>query len=71
MLESVCDDARVPHWRLISEYGAASAGLARRVQVQLGSAAAPPHLAVLFPYSEGAKAVLDLLIAAYPVVIRR
>lgn len=71
MLAEVAADARVQHWRLISEYGAASAGLARRVQAQLGSAAAPQHLAVLFPYSEGAKAVLDLLIAAYPVIIRR
>jgi hypothetical protein len=70
MLAAVAADAKVPHYRLITEYGAASARLAQRVQAQL-STAPPEHLVVLFPYSEAAKAVLDLLIAAYPVVIRR
>jgi len=70
MLAAVAADAKVPHYRLITEYGAASARLAQRVQAGL-STAPPEHLVVLFPYSEAAKAVLDLLIAAYPVVIRR
>lgn len=71
MLAEVAAAGKVPHYRLIAEYGAASAALARRVQERLGDGEAPEHLAVLFPYSEAAKAVLDLLIAAYPVIIRR
>jgi hypothetical protein len=72
ILESIAQGQKVAHWRMVTEYGVAANLLIQHTLAALdGQRPTPAHLAVVSPYCEPAKTILDILIQRASVVVRR